>query len=190
LEALLREVTETMGLVVEARDPYTQGHQLRVAKLCGQLTREMGLPDRDVAGIEIAALVHDIGKLSVPAEILTKPGKLSDKEFALIKDHSQAGYDILKGIDFGWPVADIALQHHERMDGSGYPNALTGEDILLAARVVAVADVVEAMASHRPYRAALGVDAGVREILGHPEKFDPQVIAACARLYERGALQL
>jgi len=138
----------------------------------------------------MAALVHDIGKLSVPAELLTKPGKLSDAEFALIKGHPQSGYDILKSIDFGRPVAEIALQHHERMDGSGYPNRLQGDEVPMAARIVAVADVIEAMAAHRPYRAALGVEAAVGEIRDHPEKYDPVVIAACLRLYEDGRLGL
>jgi PAS domain S-box-containing protein/putative nucleotidyltransferase with HDIG domain len=190
LERVLREVTETMGKVVEARDPYTQGHQMGVAKLSRLIAEEMGLPRADVDAIEIAALVHDLGKLAVPTEILTKPGGLSATEFALIKQHSQAGYDILKDIDFGWSVADIALQHHERMDGSGYPNGLTGDEIVMAARVVAVADVVEAMASHRPYRAALGLETAVAEIKKHPEKFDGQAVAACVRLYEAGRINL
>lgn len=190
LFALLHEVTETMGAVVEARDPYTHGHQVRVAALTRLIAEEMGLPRGDVDAAEMAALVHDIGKLSVPAEILTKPGKLSDAEFALVKAHPRAGYDILKHIHFGSPVADAVLQHHERMDGSGYPKGIAGDDILVAARILAMADVVEAMSSHRPYRAALGVDAAVVEIRNHPERFDPAVTAACVRLYEAGRIVL
>jgi len=190
LEGLLKSVTATMGKVVETRDPYTQGHEQGVATLCRLIAEEMGLPAEKVDGIETAALVHDIGKLAVPAEILTKPGTLSANEFDLIKQHSQAGYDILKDIDFGWPIADIVLQHHERMDGSGYPGGLSGEEISMSARVVAVADVVEAMASHRPYRPALGLHRAVAEIREHPEKYDAQVSAAFMRLHEAGRVDL
>jgi putative nucleotidyltransferase with HDIG domain len=179
-----------MGKVVEARDPYTQGHQVGVAKLGRRIAEEMGLPSDDVDAIEIAALVHDIGKLSIPAEILSKPGALSDTEFAIIKGHSARGHEILGDIDFGWPIAETVLQHHERMDGSGYPNGLAGDEISLAARVVAVADVIEAMAAHRPYRPALGLDAAIAEISGHPEKFDPVVTAASVRLFDSGRLGL
>jgi hypothetical protein len=188
LEVILRDITETMGRVVEARDPYTQGHQVGVAKLGRLIGTEMGLSADDINAIEITSLVHDIGKLSIPAEILTKPGKLSDTEFAIIKSHSLKGYEILRAIDFGWPVAETVLQHHERLDGSGYPNSLSGDEISMAARVVAVADVIEAMASHRPYRAALGLEPAIREIREHPEKFDADVIAACMRLYESGRM--
>jgi len=190
LERLLRSITGTMGKVVEARDPYTQGHETGVAKLSVLIAQEMGLSEDEIDTIEIGALVHDIGKLAVPAEILTKPGRLSAVEFDLIKAHPESGYEILKGIDFGRPVAEIALRHHERMDGSGYPGGLAGDDILIAARVVAVADVIEAMASHRPYRAALGLDVAMAEIVGHPEKFDSDVVAACERLYAAGKIEL
>jgi integral membrane sensor domain MASE1 len=188
LERMVQRITATMGKVVELRDPYTQGHQIGVSVLCGLIAVEMGMSEEAVDAVQIAALVHDVGKLSVPAEILTKPGKLSEVEFALIKEHSQSGYDILKEVDFGWPLADVVLQHHERMDGSGYPNGLAGDDILMAARVVALADVVEAMASHRPYRPALGLDAAVAEIKGHAEAYDPQVSAAFMRLHEAGRI--
>jgi putative nucleotidyltransferase with HDIG domain len=161
-----------------------------VAVLSRLIAEEMGLPEAEVDGIEVAALVHDIGKLAVPAEILTKPGKLSSVEFELIKGHSQGGYDILKDIDFDWPIADIVLQHHERMDGTGYPNGLSGDEILLAARILMVADVIEAMAAHRPYRPALGLEAAMVEITGHPEKFDPHVISVCASLYEAQKIEL
>jgi integral membrane sensor domain MASE1 len=190
LERLVEEVVETMGKVVEARDPYTQGHETGVAKLSNQIAREMGLPGDLARAIEMAALVHDIGKLSVPSEILTKPGKLTVAEFSLIKQHPQAGFDILKDIEFGWPIADVALHHHERLDGSGYPQGLRGEEISVAARVVAVADVVDAMASHRPYRPALGLDTAVAEIRDHPEKYDSEASAACLRLYETGLIEL
>jgi len=190
LEGVLRSVVQTMGKVVEARDPYTQGHEEGVARIATLIARELGLPEDEVDGVEVAALVHDVGKLTVPAEILSKPGRLSDLEFALIKRHSQAGYDLLKDIDFDWPVADIVLQHHERMDGSGYPNGVLGDEISMAARILMVADVIEAMAAHRPYRPALGLDAAIVEITGHPEKFDPQVVAACVTLYEAGRIEL
>ena len=190
LEGVLKSITETMGKVVETRDPYTQGHQKGVARLSRLLAEEMGLSEEDVAAIEMAALVHDVGKLSVPAEILTKPGVLSATEFALIKVHSQSGYDILKDIDFGWPIADMVLQHHEAMDGSGYPNGSSGDEISVGARVLAVADVVDAMASHRPYRAALGIGAAAAELEDHPEKYDPLVVEAFVRLFEAGGLDL
>jgi PAS domain S-box-containing protein/putative nucleotidyltransferase with HDIG domain len=190
LGKVLKSITATMGKVVETRDPYTQGHEQRVAILAGQIAEEMGLPDDDVEAIETAALVHDVGKLSVPTEILTRPGRLSATEFDIIKQHSRAGHDILSEIDFGLPIADIVLQHHERMDGSGYPDGLSGEEISMAARVLAVADVVEAMASHRPYRAALGLEQAVEEIRACPEKYDPRVTEAFLRLFEAGRVDL
>jgi PAS domain S-box-containing protein len=190
LRSMVYGVAEAMGQAVEARDPYTQGHQVRVAEVSRALAVHMGLSEDQIAAVEMAALVHDIGKLSVPAEILTKPGKLSKAEFNLILEHPQHSFDILKTIDFPWPVGQIVLQHHERLDGTGYPQGLSGDEILLEARIIAVADVVEAMASHRPYRPALGLDAAVQEILDHPEKFDAGVSAACHELYERGQLVL
>ena len=190
LEDVLKSITKTMGRVVETRDPYTQGHEQGVARLAVQIAEEMGLSEDEIETIEVGALVHDIGKLSVPAEILTRPGKLGKPEFSLIKGHPESGYQILKDIDFGRPIAEIALQHHERIDGSGYPNGLLGEEILLAARVVAVADVIEAMAAHRPYRPALGLDVAIEEIRGHPDKYDRDVIAACMRLYDAGRIEL
>lgn len=190
LEGLLRQVTVAFGRVVEARDPYTSGHEERVAVLGRQIAVEMGLGEDTVDAVEIAGLVHDIGKLSVPAEILTKPSTLSPIEVRLIREHSQSGYDILKDISFAGPVADIVLQHHERMDGSGYPAGLKGAETLVHARILAVADTVEAMASHRPYRPALGLDEGVAEISAHPELYDPEAIAACVRLFEAGAIDM
>ena len=188
LEIMVKDITRVMGRVVEARDPYTQGHEVRVAQLAMLLAGEMGLSEDAIVGVEMTAMVHDIGKLAVPAEILSKPGALTEQEFALVQCHSEAGYEILKGIDFAWPVAISVLQHHERMDGTGYPQGLRGEDICLTARILAVADVVEAMSSHRPYRAALGLQAAVAEIFGHPEKYDSDVATACRRLYESGQI--
>jgi len=190
LEQVLKSVIVLIGKVVEARDPYTQGHEEGVARIGRLIAEEMGLPADVVEGVEVAGLVHDVGKLGIPAEILTKPGKLGEVEYELIREHSQQGYDILKHIDFDWPVAESVLQHHERMDGSGYPGGLAGDDISMPARVLMVADVVEAMAAHRPYRPALGVDAAMAEITGHPEKYDQQVVSACVRLHEAGRIEV
>lgn len=188
LERMLQDMTATLGRIVESRDPYTHGHQERVASVSRAIAEEMGLPERSVEAVEMAALVHDVGKLSVPAEILNRPGVLTDVEFGLIKTHSDRGHAILGGVDSPWPLADVVLQHHERQDGSGYPRGLKGEEILLPARIIAIADVVEAMASHRPYRAALGLDVAVAEIREHPEKYDNDARDACLRLYDSGAL--
>jgi len=168
---------------VGARDPYTAGHQQRVSQLSRAIAQEMGLDAAQIDGLRMGASIHDIGKIYLPAEILSKPTKLTDVEYALIKSHSQVGYDILKDITFPWPVADIAYQHHERMDGSGYPQGLKGNQICLEARMVAVADVVEAMSSHRPYRPALGINAALQEIEEHRGKwFDPAAVDACLTL--------
>jgi len=188
LTRMIRDVTEAMGRIVESRDPYTQGHEERVALVSGMIAREMGLSEDEVAAAETAALVHDVGKLAVPAEILNKPGKLSEVEFNLIKEHSEQGYEILKGVDFGAPIAEIVLQHHERMDGSGYPRGLVGDEICIEARVLCVADVVEAMASHRPYRPAVGLEPAIEELKSNTGAFDPDVVSACLALYERGEL--
>jgi PAS domain S-box-containing protein/putative nucleotidyltransferase with HDIG domain len=189
LERMVYDVAEAMGRVIEVRDPYTRGHQERVAQLSKAIAVEMGLGADDVAAVEMAALVHDIGKLSIPAEILSMPRQLSPLEFSLIKEHPLKGYEILKDIDFPWPIADIVVQHHERLDGSGYPGALTSET-LMPARILAVADVVEAMASHRPYRPALGIGAAMAELRDNAAKYDPGVVAACDRLYDDGRLEL
>ena len=157
---------EALATLSEVRDPYTAGHQRRVTRLACAVARELGLPADRVAGLRVIGLLHDMGKISVPAEILSKPGKLSDTEFAIIKSHAQAGYEIVKEIRFPWPVAEVILQHHERLDGSGYPKGLPGDDIILEARILAVADVVEAMASHRPYRPALGIGRPWRRLPG------------------------
>jgi len=194
LDSLRRAVSTTIQVMVsavEARDPYTAGHQIRAANLGRAIATEMGLPPEKVEGIRMAGSIHDIGKLSIPAEILSKPTKLSEIEFALIKEHARRGFEILKDVESPWPLAEIAHQHHERMDGSGYPQKLTGQDIIIEARIIAVADVVEAMASHRPYRPGLGIDAALNEI----EKnrglyYDDDVTAACLRLFREKGFQL
>jgi PAS domain S-box-containing protein/putative nucleotidyltransferase with HDIG domain len=184
----LRKITgatiQAMAQTVEVRDPYTAGHQRRVSDLARALATEMGLSSDQVDGVRLAGVVHDIGKISVPAEILSKPGILNSLEFALIKTHPQVGYEILKDIEFPWDIATIVLQHHERMDGSGYPQGLSGEAILLESRILAVADVVEAMASHRPYRPALGIQKALDEItIQRGLAYDAQVVDACLRLF-------
>ncbi len=176
-------IIHAMSLVVEMRDPYTARHQRRVATLACAIAKEMGLPPRQIKGIHVAALLHDVGKLGVPAEILTKPSKLNEFEFSLVKRHPKAGYDILALIPFPWPVNQAILQHHERLDGSGYPGGLCGDDIILEARILGVADVVEAMLSHRPYRPALSLSQAQQEIAtGKGTTYDPQVVDACLRL--------
>jgi len=188
LEQMVYEVAEATGKIVEARDPYTKGHEMRVARLGEMIAQEMGCSPDEIAAVSMASLLHDIGKLRIPTEILTRPGRLSVSEFALIKEHAQAGYEILVDVSFPWPVAEIVLQHHERMDGSGYPAGILGDAILPAARIVAVSDVVEAMASFRPYRPAVGIRAAIAEIEDRPELYDAEVVMACLRLYRDGRL--
>lgn len=184
LRAALAATVRAIATVVEAKDPYTAGHQRRVADLAGTIAAEMNLGDDRRDALRMASLIHDIGKISVPAEILSKPSKLSDLEFLLIKIHPQAGYDILKDVDFPWPIARMVLEHHERMDGSGYPKGTVGADLLLESRILAVADVVEAMASYRPYRPAVGLEAALTEIAGNRGiLYDPDVVDACLRLF-------
>lgn len=184
LRQSLGGIIKAMALTVESRDPYTAGHQRRVADLARAIADEMHLSKDQVEGIRIAGVIHDLGKISIPAEILSKPGRISDIEFSLIKTHSQVGFDILQSIEFPWPVAQIVYQHHERMDGSGYPRGLAGENILMEARVLMVADVVEAMSSHRPYRTALGVDKALEEISKNSGLvYDAKVVEACLRLF-------
>jgi len=187
LDSLRKAVGTTIQVMVSAveiRDPYTSGHQFRVANLARAIATEMVLPQEKIEGIRMAGSIHDIGKLSIPAEILSKPTSLTELEFSLIKEHSRSGYEILKDVESPWPLAQIVYQHHERVDGSGYPRNLKGNDILMEARIMAVADVVEAMASHRPYRPALGIDAALAEI----EKnkgilYDEDAVNACLRLF-------
>jgi putative nucleotidyltransferase with HDIG domain len=173
-----------MSVTIEMRDPYTAGHQRRVSKLACAIAREIGLPETQIEGIRMAGEIHDIGKIYVPAEILSKPSKLTDIEFTIIKTHSQVGYDILKNIEFPWPIADIVVQHHERLDGSGYPAHLKGDAILLEANIIIVADVVEAMSSHRPYRPSHGIDKAIAEITQNKGiLYDAAVVDHCVRLF-------
>ena len=183
-------IIQVLESTVEIRDPYTAGHQRRVADLARSIAEDMGFSSDRIDGIGIAGIIHDIGKIYVPAEILSKPSKLSSIEFNLIKAHPQMGYDILKAIEFPWPVAKIVLQHHERLNGSGYPNRLTDGNILIEARILGVADVVEAMASHRPYRAALGIDKALKEVTrNRGTLYDPIVVDSCLRLFAQGGFQ-
>lgn len=185
LQQNMFQTVEAIAGIVEMRDPYTAGHQLRVASLARSIAKQMNLPEETQELIQLASVVHDLGKISVPAEILSKPGRLNEAEFNLIKMHPKAGYDILKGIDFSGPIAQIVLQHHERMDGSGYPQGLKGEDILLEARILGLADVAEALSSHRPYRPALGDDAAMSEIIrGRGTLYDAAVVDACITLFK------
>jgi putative nucleotidyltransferase with HDIG domain len=176
---------QAMALAVEMRDPYTSGHQHRVAELAQAIAAEINLPPGDVEGVYMAASIHDIGKISLPAEILSKPVQLTDIERKMIQAHSKVGYEILKGIDFSWPIAETLFQHHERLDGSGYPRGLGGEEILIGARIVGVSDVVETMASHRPYRPSIGLDKALEEIFNHKGTlYDEQVVNACLKLFD------
>jgi len=191
LESLRNAVGVTIQVLVsavEVRDPYTAGHQLRVADLARAIATDMGLCQDKIEGIRMTASIHDIGKLSIPAEILSKPTKLTEIEFSLIKEHAQSGYEMLKNVASPWPLAQIVYQHHERMNGSGYPRNLKGDEILMEARIMAVADVVEAIASHRPYRAALGIEAALEEIeKNNGILYDNAVVDACLRLFrEKG----
>ena len=174
-----------LSSIVETRDPYTTGHQRRVAQLACAIGRELEFSQSRTAGLRVMAFLHDIGKMAVPAEILCKPGKLSEYEFNIIKAHPQIAYDILKEIEFPWPVAQAILQHHERLDGSGYPVGLSGQDIIMEARVLSVTDVTEAIASHRPYRPALGLDKALDEILQNKGiLYDQKVVNACLTLFK------
>jgi putative nucleotidyltransferase with HDIG domain len=188
LKEMMDGTIRAMALAVEIRDPYTSGHQHRVAQLAQAIAEEISLSAADVEGVYMAASIHDIGKISLPAEILSKPVKLTEIERKMIQAHSKVGYDILKGIDFPWPIAQIILQHHERMDGSGYPHGLGGNEILIGARIVGVADVVETMASHRPYRPSIGLDKALEEVMKNRGRlYDDQVVTACLVLFnEKG----
>jgi putative nucleotidyltransferase with HDIG domain len=178
---------EVLALTVEIRDPYTAGHQRRTALLSLEIARRMGLDEETCRGIYLAAAIHDVGKISVPSEILSRPGKLLDIEFSLVKAHAEEGYKILKNVDFPWKIADIVRRHHERLDGSGYPQGLKNEEIPLEARIVAVADTVEAMASHRPYRPSLGAETALRFVEeGKDRLFDRNVVDACSELFAEG----
>ena len=182
---------EAVARMLELRDPYTAGHERRVAKLACATGKEMGRPERQIEGLRVIGYLHDIGKIAVPAEILSKPTALSDIEVAMVRIHSRSGYDILKDLEFPWPVAEAVLQHHERLDGSGYPQGLKAPAIILEARILMVADVVEAMASRRPYRAARGLDAAIDELTTHKgQLYDPDVVTACVRLFSEHRFSL
>lgn len=176
---------QAIALAVEMRDPYTSGHQNRVADLACAIARVMGLSQDRVYGLQMASVIHDLGKLTIPGEILCKPGRLSGPEYAMIQTHVRSGYDILRKIDFPWPLAEIVLQHHERMDGSGYPNGLAGDAIMMEARILSVSDVFETIGSHRPYRPSLGLKKAMGELSGNSGTlYDPDVVAACLGLME------
>lgn len=186
-EKALSDALVALGAVLEQRDPYTAGHQLHVADLAQRIGLELQLPADRLRGLYLSAIVHDLGKIQVPVEILTKPGRLTALEFSLVKQHPEVGYEILKGIAFPWPIAEIIRQHHEYLDGSGYPRGLKGDEILLEARILTVADIVESMSSDRPYRAALGIPEARAEILRmRGTRLDPEVVDACIRVLARG----
>ena len=186
LKKAMHSTIQAISMTVEKRDPYTSGHQQRVANLAKAIAKELKLPESQIESIYLAAGIHDIGKIALPAEILVKPIPLSDIEISLIQAHAQAGYDILKGIEFPWAIADIVLQHHERLDGSGYPVGLTGENIVFEARIICVADVVETMASHRPYRPSIGMDKALEEIADNSGVlYDPLVVDACLKIFRK-----
>lgn len=183
LQKLMEETVNGLVSAMEMRDPYTAGHQRRVAELATKIAEEMGLNKDQVNGIRIASLIHDIGKIHVPSEILSKPGKLTEIEFAIVKSHSKAGYEILRTIEFPWPVAKTVLQHHEKLDGSSYPNGLTGDDIIIEAKILCVADVIEAMSTHRPYRPALSIEKALEEIIKNKSiKYDASAVDACVKI--------
>jgi PAS domain S-box-containing protein len=187
LETLRRSIHTTiqvLGIASEARDPYTAGHQRRVADLARAIATEMKLPHDAIEGIRMAGAIHDIGKISIPSEILCKPTMLTDLEYSLVKSHCQYSYDIIKDVESPWPLADIVYQHHERINGSGYPQKLKGEDILIEARILAVADVVEAIMSFRPYRPSLGQDIALSEIESNSGTlYDHNVTKACLKIF-------
>ncbi len=190
LKKVMDATIQAIGLTVEKRDPYTSGHQMRVAKLTRAIAETIGLSEDQIEGVYVAASIHDIGKISLPAEILSKPIKLTEIEISLIQAHAQAGYDILKGIDFPWPIADIILQHHERMDGSGYPLGLAGDRITIEARIIGVADVVETMSSHRPYRPSMGIGKALEEITRHSGTlYDADVVTACLKIFNEQSFE-
>ncbi len=188
LRSALNSIIHVLVSAVEARDPYTSGHQIRTTNLAIAIATEMGLPQEKIEAIRMAGPIHDIGKLSIPSEILSKPIKLSEVEFSLVKEHAKAGFEILKDVESPWPLAEIVYQHHERLDGSGYPRKLKGDEILLEARIMAVADVVEAMASHRPYRPSRGIDLALKEISENKGiLYDADSVDACLKLFrEKG----
>lgn len=191
LKELMEGTVQSLANVTEMNDPYTAEHQARVSWLSGAIARELGMKDDEIEGCRLAGGIHDIGKINVPGEILNKPGPLTEHETAIIRHHPQAGHDILEPLTFPWSIADVALQHHERMDGSGHPYGISGKDIAYESRIVAVADVVEAMLSHRPYRPAYRLHEALREIReGCGSRYDSIVVEACLRVFNRSALMM
>ncbi len=191
LRATLLETIEVIAETVDQRDPYTAGHQHRVADLCCLIANKLGLSEDRTLGLELAAMIHDLGKIGVPIELLTKPGRLSLAQLNVIKEHAQIGYDIIKNVHFPWPIADIVHQHHERLDGSGHPLGLKAEDILLEAKILGVADVVEAMGTDRPYRKAHGIEVALQEITSKRDiLYDPAVADACVELFHKDGYTL
>ena len=191
IEKGFRGTVEVVARIGDARDPYTQGHERRVGDLAAEIATEMGIASGVVEGIRIAGYMHDVGKIGVPSEILAMPRKLKPAEYEIVKSHAALGYDILKGVDFPWPVARVALEHHERLNGTGYPAGLKGDQICVEARILAVADTVEAMASHRPYRAGLGIEAALTEVGRYRGVlYDAQAVDACLRLFREKRYQL
>jgi PAS domain S-box-containing protein len=184
LEKTMQSIIQAMAKIVEMKDPYTAGHQRRVAQLATAIAREMGLAPDKIDGLHMAATIHDIGKIYVPAEILCKPGRLTENEFGMIKAHAKVSYDILKMVEFPWPIAEIVIQHHERLDSSGYPLGISGDGIRLEAKILSVADVVEAIAFHRPYRSAVGIEKALEEISDNRGTlYDPEVVDTCLKLF-------
>jgi len=188
LKNAMNNTIKVMSSIIELKDPYTAGHQSRVTELACAIAIEMDLSRQKVDGLRASSLVHDIGKITIPAEILSKPGALNEIEFVMIKKHSTVGYDILKQIDFDWPIAEIVLQHHERINGSGYPHGLTGDKMMLESKILAVADVIEAMSSHRPYRPSLGIEKALEEVSNNRGVlYDPAVVDTCTRIFREKA---
>ncbi len=187
---VIKGTIQLIGRFLEMKDPYTAAHQKRVSELAFRIAEALGLDEHEREGILMAALIHDIGKISIPSEILSKPGRLSDIEYDLIKTHSQKGFDILKEIEFPWPIAQIVLQHHERLDGSGYPDGIRGDHILFTSRILTVADVMEAISSHRPYRAALGVDKGIEHLQQYAGiYYDTEIVRQCVHLFREDSFE-
>ncbi|MDA3814492.1 MAG: HD-GYP domain-containing protein [Candidatus Cloacimonetes bacterium] len=187
LQKATEDIIQAMSYTSEIRDPYTAGHQKKVCELAITIGKELNITEEQLQGVKFAAMIHDIGKISVPSDILSKPGKIGITEFEVVKGHSQTGYELLDKINFPWPISDIVYQHHERLDGSGYPNGLKGKQILLEAKIISVADTVEAMTSHRPYRPALGLEKALEDITQNKGTyFDPNVVDACIKIFDNG----
>jgi HD-GYP domain-containing protein (c-di-GMP phosphodiesterase class II) len=184
LSASLEQTIEVITETGDQRDPYTAGHQRRVADLCVAIARKLGLSSKRTQGLRLAASIHDLGKIGIPAEILGKPGRLTENQYNLLKEHAQLGYEIVKNVQFPWPIAQMILQHHERLDGSGYPRGLKADEIFLESRILTVADVVEAMSSHRPYRPSRGIDEALDEVLSNSGTlYDTEAVEACVNLF-------